>query len=368
MRAPARATPSLDCGCLMLCLPRLLPPPGVRTLCTALCLAALVCAGCRHLGPTGALVSENATTPQATTAPDEVGEPEPIFSDAVDDPFLAPEIAARPEGAGPFDFDALDASAPFTDPGIGQEHNPDFCGGLLVEDCPVHFSGWDDLKTLLPTLWADTCSVLRWENAVILGVAAGGAVAIRDNLDGETRAYTAEFPLRWGEGSEVLRQFGEFSWQVPVIAGVYGWSLFAQDEKLHQFTTALISAYGITAITTVLIKAATDTQRPSNQFQDGRYGFPSYHAASTFAIASVIDEYYGWPLGLPSYVMAGLVGWTRIDQREHDLSDVFFGSVLGFVIGKSIACAHLERYGNWEIYPCFDPVVRGVGFTFSKSY
>jgi hypothetical protein len=81
----------------------------------------------------------------------------------------------------------------------------------------------------------------------------------------------------------------------------------------------------------------------------------------------VVDEYYGWPVGLPCYVLAGLVGWSRIDQREHDLSDIFFGSVLGFVIGKSVAGAHLERYG-YRVYPCVDPVVRGVGFTFSKDF
>lgn len=250
-------------------------------------------------------------------------------------------------------------------PGDG---DPAECPGWLGEECLPRFTMRDDFDDLFPVLWDDVCSVFTWENAAILGVAAGAAVAIRDNLDGDVRQYTAEDPIRWGTGSKVLRNFGEFSYQLPVLFSVYGVSLWTQDAKLHEFSKAVLCAYGVSALATVTIKAATNTQRPTNQFQDGEYGFPSYHAASTFCIAAVVDEYYGWPAGLPCYVLAGLVGWSRIDQREHDLSDVVFGSVLGFVVGKSVAGAHLERYGNYSIYPYYDPVVRGVGFTFSTTY
>ncbi|MGQ0634454.1 MAG: phosphatase PAP2 family protein [Planctomycetaceae bacterium] len=262
---------------------------------------------------------------------------------------------------------------------IGDDETGD-CAGTLVhedddavdawdaEDEPPCFTFRDDCRELLPTLWADTCSVFTWENAIVLGAAAGGTIALREHADGDVREYTAEFPLRWGTGSQTLRNFGEFSYQLPVLFGLYGISMWGRHEKLHEFSKAVICAYGISAVATVAVKGVTDTQRPTDQYQDGRWGFPSYHASSTFCIAAVADEYYGWPVGLPCYVLAGLVGWSRIDQREHDLSDVFFGSVLGFVIGKSVAGAHLERYGNYRVYPYYDPVVRGVGFTLSTTY
>lgn len=230
------------------------------------------------------------------------------------------------------------------------------------------FSFRDDACGLFHMLYCDALACITWPNALILGAAAGGAVAIRDDLDGRVRDHTARHPQTWGEGTQVLRQFGEFSYQVPVIAGIYGIGLWTQDEHTHEFSKTLISAYSITAITTVVIKGIANTHRPTNEFQDGKYGFPSYHAASGFAIAAVADEYYGWPVGIPCYVLAGLVGWTRIDQREHDLSDVFFGSVLGFVIGKSISAAHMDGITGCQVLPCYDPATKSFGAVFHKKF
>ncbi|MBI2784301.1 MAG: phosphatase PAP2 family protein [Gammaproteobacteria bacterium] len=166
----------------------------------------------------------------------------------------------------------------------------------------------------------------------------------------------------------MLRQFGEFSYQVPVLAGVYAAGLWTQDETLHEFSLSALSAYGLTAVTTVTIKGITNTQRPTNEFQDGHYGFPSYHSASTFSIAACLEEYYGWKVGLPAYVLAGLVGWSRIDQREHDLSDVLFGAVLGVVIGKTVSAAHLDRQSDIKIAPYYDLRNQGTGISVEKRY
>jgi hypothetical protein len=228
--------------------------------------------------------------------------------------------------------------------------------------CPCEPIGFrNDVRDLWPMLRDDACSVVTWKNAIILGVATGGAIAIRQDWDGQVRAETAEHPDRWGETSQVLRQFGEATWQVPVMFGVYGYSVWQQDEELHSFSKAAISAHALSALTTVAIKGIIDTQRPTTEFHDGRYGFPSYHTASTFALAATIEEYYGWKAGLPAYTLAGLVGWSRIDQREHDLSDVLFGAVLGYTIGKSVAAAHLERDFGVNVLPYYEPTSRTSG-------
>jgi membrane-associated phospholipid phosphatase len=165
-----------------------------------------------------------------------------------------------------------------------------------------------------------------------------------------------------------LRQFGEFTYQVPVLVGVYATSLWLQEPTLHEFSVSTLSAYTISAAVTVALKGITNTQRPTTQFENGHYGFPSYHSSSTFAIAACLDEFYGWQVGVPAYVLAGLVGWSRIDQREHDLSDVLFGAVLGVVVGKTVSAAHLDRQDNLKIAPYFDTQNQATGISIEKRY
>lgn len=239
---------------------------------------------------------------------------------------------------------------------------------LSVETVPL-FTLQDDLRDWWPEFRSDLRSLFVWENALILGIGTGVSLGLREAADGEVRAWTASSPDRWGAGSQVLRQFGEFQWQVPTLLLGYSYSLWRQDEPLHNFFRSTISAYTVTSATTVAIKGIADTQRPSQEFEDGRFGFPSFHASSCFCIAANIETWYGWEAGLPAYALAGLVGWSRIDQREHDLSDVVFGSILGYTIGKSVALCRLSAAeSRWRVNPWFDANQAASGVSFDFRY
>jgi membrane-associated phospholipid phosphatase len=239
---------------------------------------------------------------------------------------------------------------------------------LSVEVVPL-FTFRDDLHDWWPNVRSDVRSLLTWQNALVLGVAGGVTLGLRESADGAVRDWTLESPERWGEGTEVLRQFGEYQWQVPAILLGYTWSLWRQDAELHAFLCSTISSYTLNSIATVGLKAVTDTSRPSTAFEDGRYGFPSFHASSTFAIAANIETWYGWKAGLPAYALAGLVGWSRIDQREHDLSDVVFGSVLGYTIGKSVALSRrTAAESTWQLSPWFEANHQATGVSFDLRY
>ena len=265
------------------------------------------------------------------------------------------------------------------EPSVQETVSPDrlFGSGCTNDESPSEISLADDdglisfredLRQLLPMLRDDAYSIITWKNAIILGAATGGALAIRADLDGQVRANTAKHTDRWGEASPVLRQFGEPSVQMPILAAFYGYTVWQQDEELHSFSKALISAHAISSLTTVAIKGVTNTDRPTDQFLGGHYGFPSYHTSSTFAIAATIEEYYGWKAGVPAYALAGLVGWSRIDQREHDLSDVVFGAVLGYVVGKSVAAAHLDRDSAFQVSPYYEPTSRSTGLKLELQF
>lgn len=238
----------------------------------------------------------------------------------------------------------LSSRSPFTDREIEW---PSHCKELCFR-C--------DLDNALPTLWCDAKEVVNWNSGLFLAGAGSLAIWFREgDIDREVRESVAESPLRWGEGSRVLGKIGDVEYQAPIMLGIYGYSLWSQNEELHDLMGTMLSASVITGVSASALKLITNTDRPSDNWMNGHYGFPSYHTASTFAIAAVLDEYYGCKVGLPAYLLAGAVGFSRIDEQDHDLSDVVFGAALGFVIGKSVAGQHLCGNSKIQFMPYFHP-------------
>ena len=226
-----------------------------------------------------------------------------------------------------------------------------------------------DLRNAFPTLWCDTKAVVNWNNALILTAAGGLAIGFRESdIDQRVRDDVAEHPQRWGKGTRILGDIGDIAYQAPVMLGVYGYSVWTQDEELHDLMGSILSASVITGVSTSALKLITNTERPSDKWNDGQYGFPSYHTASTFAIAAVLDEYYGCQVGLPAYALAAAVGFSRIDDQDHDLSDVVFGSVLGFVIGKTVAGRHLCDDSNLQLSPYVHPTDGTPGIAIEAKF
>ncbi|HKS76455.1 MAG TPA: phosphatase PAP2 family protein [Terriglobales bacterium] len=69
-----------------------------------------------------------------------------------------------------------------------------------------------------------------------------------------------------------------------------------------------------------------------------RGSFPSGHAISAFAMATVIAERYRQHRWVPwvAYGLAGLVGFSRITLQAHFPSDIFAGAVLGYAISHYV--------------------------------
>lgn len=212
-----------------------------------------------------------------------------------------------------------------------------------------------DVVDFWPMVGQDAKQVVTARNAAILGVALGGALVVREELDDDIRRNTAQHPQRWGDTSEFLGYLGNAEAQVPVLLAIHASSLINDDEELHDLSTTVLSAYAINGLSTVAIKGIANTDRPTDRWNNGEYGFPSFHTSSSMTIAAVLDEYYGPSAGVPAYALAGLIGWSRIDQRDHDLSDVFFGAAMGYVIGKTVARHHLKDGSQIRVLPSVDP-------------
>jgi membrane-associated phospholipid phosphatase len=63
--------------------------------------------------------------------------------------------------------------------------------------------------------------------------------------------------------------------------------------------------------------------------QSNHRSFPSGHAAVSFASAATLENRYGWRVGGPAFLVASLVGISRVEARKHHWYDVVAGAALG---------------------------------------
>jgi membrane-associated phospholipid phosphatase len=106
---------------------------------------------------------------------------------------------------------------------------------------------------------------------------------------------------------------------------------------------------------TIGIKEATRRSRP----EGAGFSFPSGHTTAAFASATVLQQHFGWKVGIPAYAVAAYVGASRVEMRRHYLSDVAFGAALGIVAGRTVTIGHQRLL----ITPMATPEGAAAGFT-----
>lgn len=203
------------------------------------------------------------------------------------------------------------------------------------------------LTHLVQNLTQDLKSLTRPQNAIVLGAgvfAAGVSHAADDDVanwvrkNGGSLSYT---PIGGLLGNEIL--------QGAAAIGTYAIGRIQDSPTLAHIGSDLIRAQVLNGVMTTGLKLAADRERPNG----GDYAFPSGHSSATFASAAVLEEHFGWKVGVPAYAVSAFVGWTRIRDNEHWVSDVVFGSALGIVAGKTVARGHQQ--GGWTITPSVTP-------------
>lgn len=102
-----------------------------------------------------------------------------------------------------------------------------------------------------------------------------------------------------------------------------------------------------TAIVYSVLKNVSQRPRPTQdgahaEFFDGGHSFPSGHAASAWALATVVaSEYHDRrAVQIGAYGLAAAVGLSRYTARKHFLSDVLVGSAIGYGVGRYVYRTH----------------------------
>lgn len=106
------------------------------------------------------------------------------------------------------------------------------------------------------------------------------------------------------------------------------------------------------------LKYTIDETRPNGHDRS----FPSNHASLSFASAEFMRKRYGWEFGIPAYVAATFVAYSRVESKEHYAHDVIAGALIG------IASSYLftrPRQG-WHIQP--DVGLQYYGIRLSRAW
>lgn len=157
------------------------------------------------------------------------------------------------------------------------------------------------------------------------------------------------------------------------LAGV----VFKEPEVRATGVDALVTMGLAQLLLTLPLKVAVGRSRPSrNQgtqdfhpFQGGE-SFPSGHTTQAFALASVIAEHADRPwVSAVSYSLAGLVGLARMEQRQHFLSDVVAGGLIGTFVGKAVVATNqgLRARARATVSLSFAPTLQPGGYGFSLA-
>ena len=98
--------------------------------------------------------------------------------------------------------------------------------------------------------------------------------------------------------------------------------IWKDDQRATlQFAMTTVTSFAVTHV----LKRVVDKPRPNG----GDHAWPSGHTSSAFSGAAFLQIRHGWRVGVPAYLLAGYVGWTRVYVDAHDYWDVLGGTIVG---------------------------------------
>src|SRR5262252_140837 len=169
-------------------------------------------------------------------------------------------------------------------------------------------------------------------------LAAGGVVLAATTHFGDHHFSEEASPEATPTALKPGATYGNLAFQFPL--GITWWIVghVAGSERAADAGRDLVRAQISGASWAYLLKYSVNRTRPNG---DPR-SFPSGHATAAFATATVLQEHYGWKLGLPMYAAAAYVAAERVTERKHWPSDVVFGAALGTISGRTVTL-HVRR-------------------------
>jgi membrane-associated phospholipid phosphatase len=242
----------------------------------------------------------------------------------------------------------------------------------------------DRFANLPCLLWDDTRHVVtapaRWDRSdwTTVGVSAAAVVSAGLLLDHAGEKFMANHASpAWDRDAKAMQNLGGAP-SALIAGGMYLAGIaFKAPEVRATGVDTLVTMGLANLLLTLPLKVVVGRSRPeadkgTQDFHPGNGGqsFPSSHATQAFALASVIAEHADQPwVSCVSYGLAGLVGVARLEQRQHFLSDVVAGGLIGTFMGKAVVAYNqtLRADAHSRVALSFAPTFQPGGYGLSLA-
>lgn len=194
------------------------------------------------------------------------------------------------------------------------------------------------------------------DTARVVGVGGAGALAAY-RWDGQKLAR-AQFSVT-PAGFRVGNVGGGFLVQAGASFGLYAMGRATGSRTLTGVGADLVRAQVLTQGIVQAGKLATQRSRPD---MSSRHSLPSGHTAAAFATATVLQDHFGWKVGVPAYGFGAYVGASRMAVHKHYLSDVVLGAAIGVAAGRTVTIGS----GRARVALGVAPTLGGAMVTVSK--
>lgn len=226
--------------------------------------------------------------------------------------------------------------------------------GMLILLLPSSAAGkagvWSGVREYPGDMFHSLREELRPEGILTLLTAGAGASIARYGKTAHFDDFSAADTLPRN------RPLGKAATDAGAVVGYPGYLLtamaatyvaggFFDAEQAREIGLLGFEALSLAGIQTLTLKFSVRRIRPDSTDLNA---FPSGHASASFALAATAASKWGWRAGVPAFLTAGFVGYTRLESNKHYLSDVLFGAGLGIASGRAVfkvrRRAHPDRY------------------------
>jgi len=196
---------------------------------------------------------------------------------------------------------------------------------------------------------SDTAHVMAYTSVVAIGAAPWDREGVNNGFDIPTTVFQA--------GNTI----GTFAFQVGLGAAGYAVGRGTRHGKLADVGRDVVRAQIVSQAIAQVTKFTVGRKRPDGS---NSQSFPSGHAASTFATASVLHRHYGWKVGVPAYAIGSYVALARMSWNKHHATDVVMGAGLGIASARTVTMKVAGSKFNLGV----QPQAGGASINFTKIY